>query len=229
MNVAFIPVRGNSKSIPLKNIREFNGKPLVYWTIKAACESQNIDIVYVATENNRIKEVVASFLKTITNGDKKVVIIGRSEESATDNASTEFAMLEFADKYEFDNIVLIQATSPLLKSEDIDGGFKLFNLEETDSVLSVVRQKRFVWEKTDNGNVQASNYDIYNRPRRQDFEGFLMENGAFYITSKSNLIKSKNRLSGNIKAYVMSEETAYEIDEERDWIILEQLAKSMFE
>ena len=51
MNVAFIPVRGGSKSIPLKNIKPICGKPLVYWTVKAACECSNIDMVYVATDS----------------------------------------------------------------------------------------------------------------------------------------------------------------------------------
>ena len=147
MNVAFIPVRGGSKSIPLKNIKELNGKPLVYWTIKAANDCENIDIIYVSTDSEEIKNVVESFKFD------KVKVIGRSLESATDTASTEFAMLEFANNYEFDNIVLIQATSPLLRTEDLDGGFKLY--ESSDSVLSVVRQKRFIWE-----NDEYSGYFI---------------------------------------------------------------------
>lgn len=61
MNIAFIPVRGGSKSIPLKNIKEIAGKPLVYWTAKAANDCKNIDIVYVATDSNIIKETVESF------------------------------------------------------------------------------------------------------------------------------------------------------------------------
>lgn len=219
MNIAFIPVRGGSKSIPLKNIKEMNGKPLVYWTVKAACESDNIDKVYVATDSDIIKSTVENF------DFDKVCVISRSAESASDTASTEFAMLEFADKYTFDNIVLIQATSPLLKAADIDGGFELFNTENCDSVLSVVRQYRFIWENDKNGTALPVNYDVFNRPRRQDFNGFLMENGAFYITSKELLLKSQNRVSGKIKAYEMSEDTAFEIDEPNDWIIIEQLMR----
>ena len=56
MNVAFIPVRGGSKSIPLKNIKPICGKPLVYWTVKAACGSKYIDRVYVAKKSKKIKE-----------------------------------------------------------------------------------------------------------------------------------------------------------------------------
>ena len=65
MNVAFIPVRGGSKSIPFKNIKLICGKPLVYWTVKAACECMYIDKVYVATDSNKIKEKVEEFKSSI--------------------------------------------------------------------------------------------------------------------------------------------------------------------
>ena len=126
-------------------------------------------------------------------------------------------MLEFAHNYEFDTIILIQATSPLLTSEDITGGFGLYEQKDTDSVLSVVRQ---------NGFAAPTNYDVYHRPRRQEFEGYLVENGAFYITSKMNLLKSSNRVSGNIRAYEMDESTYFEIDEPSDWLIIENQLKN---
>ncbi len=226
MNVAFIPVRGGSKSIPLKNIKPICGKPLVYWTVKAACQCKYIDVVYIATDSDKIKDTVEAF----KHGDEadtfsKAQVIGRSAESASDTASTEFAMLEFAEKYEFDNTVLVQATSPMLTAADLDGGFELFNSEGTDSVLSVVRQYRFLWDKDENGNVNPSNYNVFHRPRRQEFDGYLMENGAFYISSKADLIKYQNRVSGNIKAYEMCEDSAFEIDEPSDWIIIEALMR----
>ena len=215
MNVAFIPVRGGSKSIPLKNIREIAGKPLVYWTVRAACQCSEIEKVYVATDSDRIKEVVERFEM------EKVSVIGRSVETATDIASTESVMLEFAQKYTFDNIVLIQATSPLLTSEDLTGGFQEFYKQGTDSVLSVVRQKRFQWITNEDGFVLPANYDIFHRPRRQEFDGFLVENGAFYITGREALLKTESRLSGNIKAYEMDEAAYFEIDEPNDWIVIE--------
>lgn len=219
MNVAFIPVRGGSKSIPLKNIKLFNGYPLVYWVVKAAQECNYIDKVFVATDSEKISEVVNSFLFS------KVETIGRSDESASDTASTESAMIEFAKKYFFDNIVLIQATSPMLTSEDLDRGMEYFLMEDVDSVLSAVRQKRFCWKEKD-GFVTPLNYDYNARPRRQEFDGYLVENGAFYITSRELLLKSKCRLAGRIKAVEMREDTYYEIDEPNDWIIMEQLMKA---
>ena len=98
MNVAFIPVRGGSKSIPLKNIKPICGKPLVYWTVKAACECRYIDKVYVSTDSEVIRNAVQRFAGEISGADK-IEVIGRSPETATDGASTESAMLEFAEHY----------------------------------------------------------------------------------------------------------------------------------
>lgn len=217
MNVAFIPVRGGSKSIPLKNIKPMNGKPLVYWTIDAACKCEYINKVYVSTDSTEIEKVVKSFSLD------KVEVIKRSAETASDTASTESAMLEFAKQVNFKNIVLIQATSPLLTSDDLTGGFELYFQETTDSVLSVVQQKRFNWKRDEDGFFTPLNYDYFNRPRRQEFDGYYTENGAFYITSKERLLRYKNRISGNIRAYEMSEDTFFEIDEPSDWMIIEQL------
>ena len=225
MNVAFIPVRGGSKSIPLKNIKELCGKPLVYWTAAAACKCKYIDKVYIATDSNEIRAAVYKFCVEEKKLFSKLEVIGRSDENASDTASTESVMLEFAEKADFDNIALVQATSPLLQDGDLNGGFELFCSEGTDSVLSVVRQKRFLW-KTDANNIASpSNYDVFHRPRRQEFDGYLMENGAFYITSRKMLLISRNRISGLIRAYEMPEDTAIEIDEPDDFLLIEKLMR----
>lgn len=219
MNVALIPVRGGSKSIPLKNIKEIAGKPLVFWTVKAANECENIDKVYVSTDSDAIKKTVESF------GMEKVVVIGRSEETASDTASTESVMLEFAVQYQFENIFLIQATSPLLEAKDLEEGYKLFCQKDTDSVFSAVKQTRFHWEVNEEGYAIPTNYDPFHRPRRQEFKGYYVENGAFFITSKKMLLESRNRISGKMKLYEMDDDSYFEIDEPSDWIIIEALLK----
>ncbi|MCM1426006.1 MAG: acylneuraminate cytidylyltransferase [Eubacterium sp.] len=225
MNVALIPVRGGSKSIPFKNIKPICGQPLVYWTMKASCECSYIDVVYVATDSDRVRDTALRLKNENKELFHKIEVIGRSSDTASDTASTESVMLEFAGQYAFDNIVLIQATSPLLTADDLKGGFEIFMQPDTDSVLSCVRQRRFLWERKETGDAIPLNYDVYHRPRRQEFSGYLMENGAFYITSKEKFLASKNRISGNIKAYEMSEDTAYELDEASDWIIIEELLR----
>lgn len=224
MNVAFIPVRGGSKSIPLKNIKSMCGKPLVYWTVAAACKCKWLDKVYVATDSEKIVEAVNGFKTESDDADfQKIEVIGRSAESASDTASTEFAMLEFAANYDFDDIILIQATSPLLTAEDLECGVALYQKDDVDSVLSVVRQKRFNWNVDANGYAEALNYDIFHRPRRQEFDGYCVENGAFYITSKKRLVETGNRISGRIAACEMDESAFFEIDEPSDWVIIEGL------
>ena len=114
----------------------------------------------------------------------------------------------------------------MLTSADILGGYRLYEMENTDSVLSVVRQKRFQWGVDDAGLAHPTNYDVYHRPRRQEFHGYLVENGAFYITSRERLLDTSNRVSGNIRAYEMDEATYFEIDEPSDWEIVEGQLKN---
>ena len=207
--IALVPMRGGSKSIPFKNIKEIAGKPLCWWSISALQESESIDKIYVSTDSEKIKETVKSF------GFDKIVVVDRDEKNATDTSSTEDVLMEFAENHDFEDIMLIQVTSPLISKEDIEGGVKEY--KNYDSVLSLVRQKRFIWEESSDGSVLPSNYNISSRPRRQDFNGHLVENGAFYITSKKQLMKYGVRLSGKIGHYEMCEETYIEIDEPHDW------------
>lgn len=216
MNIAFIPVRCGSKSIPFKNIKEFCGKPLVYWNLEALEKSNNIDEIFVATDCKEIKDIVNSF------GFSKVKVYDRDKENASDTASTESVMLEFINKQNFkdnDLFFLVQATSPLTQTKDFDKALETLKNENADSLLTCIRTKRFFWDK----NANPINYDFTNRPRRQDFDGLFMENGAFYINSIGNIKKDKNRLSGKIAIYEMEEFTAVEIDEEDDWLIAEKM------
>ena len=224
MNIALIPARGGSKSIPMKNIKPICGKPLVYWTAKAACQCPQIDRVYISTESQEIKQVVEQFQAKEPQLFAKLEVVGRSDETATDTASTESVMLEFAQQYEFENIALVQATSPLLSSQDLTNGFQALQTDGTDSIVSVVRQKRFQW-KINNGFALPTNYDVFQRPRRQEFEGYLVENGAFYICSREDLLRTQNRVSGKIKAVEMDEDSFFEVDEPRDWAIVEALMR----
>ena len=155
--VAFIPARGGSKSIPLKNIKKIAGKPLIFWTIEAAIDCNNVDKVYISTDSDQIVDVVKYFQHD------KFEIVDRKPETATDDASTESAMLEFAELHNFKNIILIQATSPLLTSQDLESAIKIYENNIADSLLSVVEQKRFIWNKSSDFFVKPLNYNPYLR------------------------------------------------------------------
>jgi N-acylneuraminate cytidylyltransferase len=214
--IAIIPLRKGSKGIPGKNKKKLLGRPLFSWTLGAAVFS-DLDEVYVFTDDEEILAYVAKEY----HWTSKVKGLLRNDENANDTASTESAMIEFAEKinYDFDVLCLLQATSPLLLSQDINNALFQLSNEEKTSALSVVKTHRFTW----NTNGTPQNYDVFNRPRRQDFAGLLIENGAVYATTKDAFIKSKNRVSETIGLVEMPEETLMEIDSLSDWTIIESL------
>jgi len=213
--IGFIPLRKGSKGIPNKNKRKMVGRPLFTWVLGEAVFS-NLDEIVVYTDD----ESVIEFIEKEYHWTNKIKAILRSEESANDTASTEFAMIEFCESinYDFDVFCLLQATSPFTRKEDIntcltklDDGF--------DSALTVVNTHRFLWDKDGN----ALNYKPEERPRRQDFEGLLIENGAVYAVTKQALKKHKNRIGEKTAVVKMPEDSLLEIDSESDWIAIESL------
>jgi N-acylneuraminate cytidylyltransferase len=140
---------------------------------------------------------------------------------ATDTASTESVMFEFAIaiNHDFDVLCLLQATSPLTTSADINAVLDKIEKENNDGALTVVKTHRFTW----NSDGTPQNYNPFNRPRRQDFEGLLVENGAVYATTKAAFLASKNRISGKIGLVEMDESSYVEIDSATDWEIVEKL------
>lgn len=218
MVIAFIPVRGGSKSIPLKNIKPLCGKPLVCWNIEALEACPDVDQVIVATDSYEIEQVVNSQCYSKTS------VYHRSAENASDTASTESVMLEYIHYAKLDNdicFMLVQATSPMTQTQHFSEALRLWEEGKYDSLLTCVRNYRFFW----NADGTSMNYDFKNRPRRQNFSGMLMENGAFYINTVRNIVASGNRLSGKIGIYEMPEYTALEIDEPDDWMLMEKLMR----
>ena len=212
--IAFIPARGGSKSILQKNIKVFCGKPLIFWNLQEL-QNSDVDEIIVATDSNEIKSIVNSF------NFSKVKVYNRSKENAQDVSSTESVMLEYIDSSNIsseDTFMLVQATSPFTQSIHFNEGLELF--KQHDTILTCCESKRFSWR-----NGKALNYDIYNRPRRQDHKGTLIENGAFYISSVADIKSTKNRISADIGIYEMPEYTYIEIDEPEDWIVAESLMK----
>jgi len=222
--IAFIPVRGGSKSIPKKNIKLLNGKPLLYWTTKAAEDCPWISEIIIATDDSDIKQTALSF------NFKKVSMYDRNSLNASDTASTESVMLEFLENHPGEinpnrPFVLIQATNPFVQEFQLSEALTRFAEKPEGSLLSCTSFKRFLW----NSDGEALNYSFLQRPRRQDFNGSYLENGAFYINTVSNIIKNQNRLSNPVQIYEMPEYSSFEIDEPEDWIIVEQLHQRMLQ
>ncbi len=214
--VALIPLRAGSTSIPGKNIRPLAGRALCDWAIRAALDSGVFDSVWVSTDNDDIDQIARRAGAEVHR---------RTPETATETASSESAMLDFAAAHtEFDVLALVQATSPLTRPEDFAQARAQFLAEEADSLVTVTRQMRFRWSASADGG-EALNYDPAARPRRQDWEGELVENGAFYFTRKALLEGEKCRLGGKVCVFEMPAHTSFEVDEPEDWTILEALAR----
>jgi len=207
--IAIVPIRAGSKGIPNKNVKLLAGKPLVWWVLKALNNS-NVNQIIVATDKE--------YVDLIKDFRMNIVIYVRDLKNSRDESSTEDVMIEVIKKMHVDDdIILVQATSPLTTSNDINTGIELY--KNFDSVLSVVEQKRFIWNK----NGTSINYNINKRPRRQDWDGYYVENGAFYINHSFNILRDENRLSGTIGCSVMNEKTYFEIDSEDDWNTIETI------
>lgn len=217
--VGVIPLRKGSKSIKNKNRKKLLGRPLFAWVLWEALKSK-LDEVYIFTDDKNIIEYVENEYKY----NQKCRVIERSAESATDEASTELALKEYVQKINnnYDILCLLQATSPLTTAEDINKVLNKILNDNLDSVLTVVEFKRFIWSK----DGYPLNYDYNNRPRRQEFEGLLVENGAIYATTKEQFEKTGIRIGGNIGIIKMPEDTFTELDEKKDWIIVEKLLEN---
>ncbi|CAA9202815.1 acylneuraminate cytidylyltransferase [Flavobacterium collinsii] len=214
--IGIIPLRKGSKGIVGKNKKKMVGRLLFSWVLTEAIFS-DLDEIYVFTDD---LEIIAFIEKEYT-WTNKVIPLLRNEENASDTSSTESAMLEFSEKinHNYNIICLLQATSPLTLTADINTALARITNESFDSAISVVKTHRFIWNK----QGQPMNYDIFNRPRRQDFEGLLIENGAVYCSTKEAFLDKKNRISGKIGLVEMSEDTLIEIDSLSDWNSIEAL------
>ena len=214
--VAIIPLRKNSKAIPGKNKKKMVGRPLFSWVLTEAIFS-DLDEVYVFTDDLEI----INFIEKEYHWTSKIKTLLRNDLNANDTASTESAMMEFSDiiNHEYDLLCLLQATSPLTLVADIDKVLNKIAIENFDSALTVVKTHCFTW----NSDGTPQNYDVFNRPRRQDFDGLLIENGAVYGTTKESFLKTKNRVGGTIGLVEMPEDTLMEIDSMSDWNSVENL------
>ena len=188
MAIGLVLARGGSVSIPKKNIVPVNGRPLVYYILDALCDSGCLTKVYVSTDSDEIAGLVKRYNSDIVEVFERMPVNAQSESSSED------AIIEFlngANISREETLVFAQATSPLTKPSDISQALEKLKKSDADSLLTVVRQKRFIWSE----NGEPMNYSPETRPRRQDFDGFLVENGAFYISGVSDILASKSRIS----------------------------------
>ena len=223
-NAAIIPARGGSKGIPKKNLLNFCGKPLIYWSIKQAQLSKNIDSVWVTSDDCEILEVASSF-----GAD----VIKRPKNLASDFSSSESAWIHAIDyihretNYVLEYVIGLQPTSPLRNYCDFDLAIDYFCRNKFDTLLSVCEiEDFFIWKNNKENLFVPTNYDLDNRKRRQNIEKKFLENGSFYIFKSEFIKKNNNRLGGNLGKYLMEKHKMFQIDNFEEVKLCEAIMKN---
>jgi CMP-N,N'-diacetyllegionaminic acid synthase len=218
--LAIIPARGGSKGVPGKNIRIIGGKPLLSWTIEAAQSSQFIDRTILSSDDEDIMRVAKA-----CGCDVPFV---RPAELATDEANPVDAVLHAIDTIEekYDYIVLLQVTSPLRDTQDIDKCIQLCVDSDAESVVSVVEaDKSPYWMyMLDEDKKIKPILESENRPKRRQGAATVYElNGAVYVIKTDCLKSRKAFVSDETLAYIMPKSRSLDIDTELDIKYLEFL------
>lgn len=222
--LVIIPARGGSKGIPRKNIKPFNGKPLIYYTIDCARAICNDEDICVSTDDLEI-------IKCVEDYGLKVPFV-RPAELATDTAGTYEVLLHALDFYEkqgrhYDVILLLQNTSPFRNAEHVKEALKLYR-PDIDMVVSVNQTKTNPYyncfEEDPEGFLKKT-LDSTGFVRRQDAPVTYEYNGAIYIINPEQLKKmSLGKFTRRVK-YVMDDLHSVDLDNLIDWKFAEFVLK----
>ncbi|XP_061566657.1 N-acylneuraminate cytidylyltransferase A [Cololabis saira] len=214
---ALVLARGGSKGIPLKNIRKLAGVPLIGWVLRAAIDSDKFDSVWVSTDHDEIEKVALSMGAEVHR---------RSPEVSKDSSTSLETIQEFLSVHKHVDVVCnIQATSPCLHPSHLKEALELITKRDCESVFSVVRRYEFRWtevKKGSNESTQALNLDPKKRPRRQDWDGELYENGSLYFATRDLIMNRGCLQGGRVAYYEMEPKYSIDIDEDIDWPVAEQ-------
>jgi len=221
--LAIIPARGGSKRLPRKNILSLNGKPLIAWSIESGVHSKYIDKVIVTSDDEEIIKISKNY---------NAQTIKRPDELASDTATTFDAIKHTIENLEeYDYIVLLQPTSPLRNTRQIDEAIELLLNKKSNAIVSVCEMDHSpLWSNTlpkDNCMTSFLRDEALNK-RSQDLETYYRINGAIYICKTDKLLEEESFfLQKNIFAYKMDKKNSIDIDEEIDFKIAEVLIKDI--
>ena len=213
--LSIIPARGGSKDLPRKNILDLAGKPLIAWTIEASLNSKYITKTIVSSDDEEILDISEGY---------GAEIIKRPGYLASDVATSESVVrhaLEYLESMgeAFDIVILLQPTSPLRNSKDIDSAFETMFDSDSTAVISTCEfdnkiLKAFI--KNSNGFLKGVSHNKYPFMRRQDLPTTYMQNGAIYIVNVQSFREEKSFLSNKTSGYVMSKDNSIDIDTDQD-------------
>ncbi len=228
--LGIIPARGGSKSVPKKNIRKLNNKPLLQYTFDVANKANGLTDVVLSTDDDAIMEVAKQI------GLK--VPFKRPADLALDSSPT-LPVIQHALKYfmdqgiYYDAVCLLQVTTPFKTSEFIDMAISKFVNTGADALISVQKvphkfNPHWVFIENQEGNLELFTNEKEIVTRRQDLPSdYYFRDGCIYIT-KTEVLLEQNSLYGSKIAYLESPEAAaINIDTLSDWKMAEDYLKSL--
>lgn len=219
--LAVIPARGGSKGVPRKNIKDLAGKPLIGWTIEAAKASKYIDCLVLSSEDDEIIKVAQSLSCDAP--------FKRPLELAKDDTHGIEPILHAVEQCPgFDYVMMLQPTSPLRLTEDIDCCIEKFINENVKSCVSVCEPGKspyWMYNINSNSTLEPLLPEFSLVPRRQDLPSVYALNGAVYIAEIEWLKQNRNFMSHNTIGFIMPASRSYDIDSMEDFMICEMLMK----
>lgn len=218
--VGLIPARGGSKGIPQKNIKLIAGKPLIVWTIEAALRSTLLDAVVVSTDDPEIAK--------IAHQAGALVPFMRPAELAQDTTPGLAPVLHALDQLpQYGSVLLLQPTSPLRTTDDIDACLGLAAQQHVQSVVSVCEAETHPYWTYRLGEHQTLEPFVSTAPvaRRQDLPKIFELNGALYFADAKWLRLNNSFVSAETLGYVMTKSRSIDIDTPLDWKFAELLLK----
>jgi len=208
-----IPARGGSKGIPRKNLRVVLGKSLIAWTIDEAKKSRYIDRLILSSED-------AEIIRIARESGCDVPFVRPPELADDDTPGIEPVLHALEQLPEYDYVVLLQPTSPLRTSEDIDGCLELCEQQGAPACVSVRRSREnpyWTFRIGPDGCMSPVVSNGNHSGRRQDYPIFFVLNGAVYVCRPDWLKRTRAFVAADTIAYVMPEERSLDIDEEKDF------------
>lgn len=212
-----IPARGGSKGVINKNKRLLNGKPLITYTIEETLKITTKDHICLSTDDQEIIEIGTQLGLSIP--------FVRPAYLSQDDSSSRDVLLHAVDFYkskgiQYETVVMLQPTSPLRKSQDIEGALNVFS-DQIDAVVSVTQTKSnpyfVLFEENEQGRLEKSKKGFFQR--RQDCPEVFELNGAIYVININSLRKSEITLMDHLVKYEMPKERSIDIDTELDFRI----------
>lgn len=220
MTLAIIPARAGSKGIKNKNLVLLHNKPLLYYTINAAKKSKYIDKIVLSSDGGEILK----YGKT-----QDIDILKRPQELALDDTTSDKVVLHALEFYkDYENVILLQPTSPLRTSEHIDKAFEIFKNTNANSLISVCEYdnkilKAFMCDEK--GNLKGICNNNYPFMPRQKLPKTYISNGAIYILKTKDFLQNPSFLQENTKYFLMDEISSFDIDNLEDLEKVEQIWK----